>query len=122
MRKDIIRVKANQVRVGHWIAFPNSDMDFEAISIFKDGSVLSINEQALIKQSAHVFIRKPEDLATIRELKKGDFFKLKPYAERVYIRGDYIPGLNKYSCTAWDDTSAEIFKDGGLAVSVGFEF
>ena len=48
---------------------------------------------------------------TIRELKKGQYFTLKPIAEpkesQVYIRGDYDRSTKKYSCGRFDDISYE---------------
>ena len=44
---------------------------------------------------------------TVKELKKGDFFTLKPIAEpkesQVFIRGDYDRTEKKYECTRFDD-------------------
>lgn len=46
----------------------------------------------------------------IKELKKGDFFTLKPIAEpkesQVFIRGDYDRTEKKYECTRFDDINS----------------
>ena len=46
---------------------------------------------------------------TIKDLKVGEFFTIKPIAEpkesQVYIRGEYDRSLRKYSCGKFDDIS-----------------
>lgn len=46
---------------------------------------------------------------TIKDLKKGDWFTLKPIAEpkenQVYIRGDYDRSEKKYECGKFSDIS-----------------
>ena len=60
--------------------------------------------------------------ATVKGLKKGEFFKLKEDSKRVYIRGEYDRTEKKYCCTAWDDISmCRAFK-GEKLVFVGFTF
>lgn len=46
---------------------------------------------------------------TVKELKKGEFFTLKPIAEpkesQVYIRGDYDRSERKFDCGKFSDIS-----------------
>ncbi len=63
---------------------------------------------------------------TIKELKKGQWFTLKPIAEpkenQVYIRGDYDRGSKKYSCGRFDDCSFEKEFKGDKVVYTDFVF
>lgn len=66
---------------------------------------------------------------TIKELKKGDFFRLKEFREdevvnssSVWIRGDYERSSKKYSCSKFDDFCHENFFRGDKVVYVDFEF
>ena len=59
---------------------------------------------------------------TLKELKKGDFFKRKQDAKTIFIRGDYVPELKKYSCIDAEDCNREIFLQGKAAVFVDFEY
>ena len=63
-----------------------------------------------------------EKLRSIRELKVGEFFKLKENSKRVYIRNEYDRSEKKYCCTAWDDISVCRMFDGSKKVFVGFTF
>ena len=38
------------------------------------------------------------EVRSIRELKAGEFFKLKENSRRVYIRDEYDRSLKKYCC------------------------
>ena len=64
---------------------------------------------------------------TIRQLKKGDFFTLKPYgdepdARRVYIRGEYDRSSRRYCCNKFDDYNAWSLKRGDRIVYTDFIF
>lgn len=61
-------------------------------------------------------------VAPLRSLAEGTFFKRKPDAARVYVRGEYIRGANKYSCYWFDDVNREILLSGDTVVTVGFDF
>lgn len=64
----------------------------------------------------------------LRNLKKGDYFTLKPIEEptgnQVYIKGDFVrfERLNKYSCTKFNDANAERFLKGDTPVYTDFIF
>ena len=62
----------------------------------------------------------------LKELKKGDWFTLKPIAEpkesQVYIRGDYERSDKKYSCSKWSDINYERFLKGTTKVYTDFIF
>lgn len=63
---------------------------------------------------------------TIKELKKGEFFTLKPIEnpteKQVYIRGDYDRSSKKYSCGRFDDCSYEKEFKGDKVVYTDFVF
>ena len=63
---------------------------------------------------------------TIGELKKGDFFTLKPVGfpsdRLVYVRGDYDRSEKKYSCYKWEDVNHETMKKSGAVCFTGFTF
>jgi len=62
----------------------------------------------------------------LKELKKGDWFTLKPIEEpkesQVFIRDDYDRGLKKFLCGKFDDISAYRYIKGTKEVYVGFTF
>lgn len=56
-----------------------------------------------------------EGVTTIKELRKGDFFTLRPLRypteKQVYIRGEYDRSARKYDCGRYDDISySRLFK------------
>lgn len=65
-------------------------------------------------------------MKTIRELKKGEFFTLKPIAEptenQVYIRGEYDHSERKYSCGKFSDISYFRLFNGSKTVYTDFTF
>lgn len=65
----------------------------------------------------------PTGQKTIRELKRGDFFRLRNSdTSSVWVRGDYDPALRKYSTHKFDDINHERFMKGKTFVFVGFTF
>ena len=62
----------------------------------------------------------------IKELKKGEFFTLKPINNpketQVYIRGDYDRETRKYSCGKFSDISFSRLLDGDKEVYTDFTF
>ena len=62
----------------------------------------------------------------IKDLKKGEYFTLKPveYPKEsvVWIRGDYERSSKKYSVIKWNDICHESFMKGERIVYVDFEF
>jgi hypothetical protein len=63
-----------------------------------------------------------EQIVPLRDLKAGAFFRRKPDAAKVYVRGEYLPGEKKFSCTDYGDMNREIFLVGTTQVFVGFCF
>lgn len=63
---------------------------------------------------------------TIKDLKKGDFFTLKPVdnpkESQVLIRGDYDKASKTYSCCYFDDMNRERFLKGSKVVYIDFTF
>lgn len=62
----------------------------------------------------------------IKDLKKGEFFTLKPIDEpkesQVYIRGDYDRSEKKYECGKFSDISAYRMFKGDKVVYTDFTF
>lgn len=60
---------------------------------------------------------------TIRELKKGEFFRLTDRENApVWVRGEYIREVKKYSIYKYDDVNHENLRSGDKIVFVGFAF
>lgn len=53
----------------------------------------------------------------LRELKQGDYFKLKPNG-RVYVRQHYCRDIKKYSYCDFNDVCKEHFKSGNTEVII----
>ena len=62
----------------------------------------------------------------LKELKKGEWFTLKPIEypkeSQVYVRGDYERSEKKYSCIKWSDANSERFLKGSTIVYTEFIF
>jgi len=62
----------------------------------------------------------------IKELKKGEFFTLKPISEpeesQVYIRGEYDRSAKKYECGKFSDISYSRLIKGDTEVYTDFVF
>lgn len=62
---------------------------------------------------------------TIKDLKKGDFFTLrpieKPKAAQIYIRGDYDRGLQAYWCPCFNNMSDIRFIESSREVFTDFK-
>lgn len=65
----------------------------------------------------------PSAQKTIRELKKGEFFRLRDTeTSPVWIRDRYDPEQRKYSTCKFDDANHERMLKGDTMVFVGFTF
>lgn len=61
--------------------------------------------------------------STIRQLKKGEFFRLKDSETApVWVRGDYVSSEKKFSTHKFDDINHETLRKGETEVYVGFTF
>lgn len=60
-------------------------------------------------------------MTTLKELKKGDYFKLKPNG-RVYVRSDYDRSTKKYEYYDFDDVNIWHQTKGSKEVITDFEF
>lgn len=61
--------------------------------------------------------------ATIRQLKNGEFFRLKKSETApVWVRGEYIPATKKFSTHKYDDVNHENLRKGDLEVFIGVTF
>ena len=62
----------------------------------------------------------------LNDLKKGDYFTLKPITEptekQVFIRGDYNRTYKRYECTRFDDISNWRTLKGDTLVYTDFTF
>jgi len=61
-------------------------------------------------------------LYPISSLKKGEFFKRKPDARKVYVKGDYDRSERTYTGTDTEDISRAIYLKGTTRVYVGFDY
>lgn len=60
---------------------------------------------------------------TIRELKKGEFFRLSASESApVWVKGYYIASEKKYEAYKYEDTNRETFLKGNRKVFVEFTF
>ena len=60
---------------------------------------------------------------SIRELKKGEFFRLKDSdTAPVWVRGEYVPSEKKFSTYKYEDVNHERLCKGKTEVYVGFTF
>jgi len=61
--------------------------------------------------------------AIIKDLKKGTFFRFSnSETSPVWIRGEYVRELKKYSITKFEDTNCENFVSPTKVVFIDFEF
>ena len=58
----------------------------------------------------------------LSDLKKGEFFKRKADARKVYRKGAYVRSDGKFECEDADDISRAIFVKGDTLVYVGFDY
>ena len=63
---------------------------------------------------------------TVKDLKIGEYFTLKPYAEptenQVYVRGEYDRSERKYECGKFSDISYSRLLKGNTVVYTDFTF
>lgn len=60
---------------------------------------------------------------TIRNLKKGEFFRLSDRdCAPVWVRGEYVREVKRYSTYKYDDVNHEQLLKGNRKVFVGFTF
>lgn len=61
--------------------------------------------------------------ATIKTIKRGEFFKLSASENApVWVRGYYYAPEKVYECYKYDDTNRETFLKGTRKVYIDFEF
>jgi hypothetical protein len=59
---------------------------------------------------------------TIRNIKTGEYFKRKPDAKTVYVKGQYDRATKSFSAIDTEDISREIFIKASKPVFVGFDY
>ena len=67
-------------------------------------------------------INEAGELRAVKDLRLGEYFKRKPGAAKVYVRGAYARDSKRYSGQDWDDMNREIWLKGDTLVFVGFTF
>ena len=58
----------------------------------------------------------------LKDLPRGEFFKRKPNANKVYVRGEYYRPERKFACDDWNDISRDILLRGSTIVYTEFSF
>ncbi len=58
----------------------------------------------------------------LRDVKPGEYFKRKPDARAVFVRGAYDRATKRISATDFDDINRELFIKPDALVVVGFTF
>lgn len=58
----------------------------------------------------------------LRDVKRGEFIKRKPNANKVFTKGEYDREFKKYRCNDQDDISRDILLRGSTIVYVGFTY
>ena len=70
--------------------------------------------------------RKKDSMNQLKNLKKGDFFTVRPIADpdetQVWIKGDYDRSSKTYSCIRFDDCCRERFLKPSTKVYTDFVF
>jgi hypothetical protein len=62
------------------------------------------------------------EVTQLKDLKKGEFFKLKPDSKTVYIKDEYFRKEKTFSCTYFDDISRGRYFKPDTVVYTQFEF
>lgn len=57
----------------------------------------------------------------LKDVPKNDFFKRKPDAKKVYIRGEYDRSTKTFECTDTEDINRAIYLKGSTMVFSGIE-
>ena len=58
----------------------------------------------------------------LKDVKKGEMFKLKKGSKAVYVRLGYCRSLKRYEMCRFDDINAIRAMDGNTPVTTDFEF
>ena len=61
-------------------------------------------------------------IKALRDVKPGEYFKRKPDARAVFVRGAYDRSSKRISATDFDDINRELFIKPDAIVFVGFTF
>lgn len=59
---------------------------------------------------------------TIKQVKKGDFFKKTECSKRVFVRGDYVRSEKAFECYDAEDINSFIYLKSNKVVFVGFTY
>ena len=58
----------------------------------------------------------------IKSLQKGEYFKRKPFAKAIYVKGEYDKPSKAYLCHHFDDTNQTLLIKSDKQVFHGFTF
>lgn len=58
----------------------------------------------------------------LKDVKRGEFIKRKPDANKTFTKGEYDREFKKYRCDDQDDISRDILLGGNTIVYVGFTY
>tara|TARA_R100000951_G_scaffold23673_2_gene19911 strand:- start:2687 stop:2878 length:192 start_codon:yes stop_codon:yes gene_type:complete len=58
----------------------------------------------------------------LKDVKRGEFIKRKPDANKVFTKGEYDREFKKYRCDDQDDISRDSLLGGSTTVYVGFTY
>lgn len=87
---------------------------------FYFGDVVSMEKEEVVRYELL------DDCVRMKDLKRGDFFTLRPISEpkenQVYIRGEYDRSERKYWAQKWSDISAGRYLKGDTVVYTEFTF
>lgn len=99
--------------------------DLIAYYVTDEEFLLSIHKVKKIVRTAYDEEEPPSVYTqqSIRELKKGEFFRLRESdTAPVWVRDEYVPALKKFSTYKFDDVNHEHLLKGNTIVFTGFTF
>ena len=62
------------------------------------------------------------EVTELKDLNKGEYFKLKPDSKKVYIKGEYLRDEKRFSCIDFEDINKERFLKPTTVIWTQFEF
>ena len=62
------------------------------------------------------------EVTELKDLSKGEYFKISPSSQKVWVKEDYQRDIKKYSCSNALDMNNERFFKPSQVVYLNFEF
>ena len=62
------------------------------------------------------------NITELKDLDKGEFFKLTPDSKKVWVKGDYDRSQKKFSCINAENINNERFFKSSQVIWQGFEY